>query len=69
MYINFSKIARTYFNDMTDIIGKYRTMRSCLAIVFYGELFSIYDKVMASFILDKDELNLWLLIYISYRLF
>ncbi|CAD8070754.1 unnamed protein product [Paramecium sonneborni] len=53
-----SKKSRTYFNEMTEIIGKYRTMRGCLAIVFYGELFSIYDKAMASFILDRDELNL-----------
>ncbi|CAD8188831.1 unnamed protein product [Paramecium pentaurelia] len=52
------KKSRTYYNDMTEIIGKYRTMRGCLAIVFYGELFSIYDKVMTSFILDRDELNL-----------
>ena len=43
---------------MTEIIGKYRTLRGCLAIVIYGELFSVYDKVMASFILDRDELNL-----------
>lgn len=58
MYINFTKIARTYYNDMTEIISKYRTIRGCLAIVFYGELFYIYDKMMKSFILDRNELNL-----------
>lgn len=41
---------------MTEVIGKYRSLRACLVIVIYGEFFKLYDKVMAPFVLDRNDL-------------